>query len=384
MKETLHEFYKLSPKKVDEIWNDGILVLDTNVLLDLYRLGKTARRDLKKSIDFFGERVWIPYQVALEFHRNREQVIKDLGGAMYDRFKKTLNDSLALVVKDQFKDFRKHPCIDFAYIEKALDRFTQDLNNKVEVWEKAYPFKVDDDSILKWVTKKFEGRVGEDNTKEELLSIYKDGNIRYQAQLPPGYKDLANKDKKEAGLRFLYGDLIIWLSVIRKAKEDKKDVILLTNDTKEDWYDKHKGQMKGPRFELLREFHKETGRDIIIMTEAAFLAEARAKTGVEVQKSSIEDAEKALAPELVLEPFASPKWEGLSYLNSVFSPKFLESYKSFHKYYGLLDTINEPVQPATVNVPPLYESVLNRYPSGWINESVLEHREVEPDIEKDK
>lgn len=56
MKDKFYEFYKFPQGKVDEIWEKGLLVVDTNVLLDLYRLGDSSRKDLKKSIDFFGDR----------------------------------------------------------------------------------------------------------------------------------------------------------------------------------------------------------------------------------------------------------------------------------------------------------------------------------------
>ena len=93
MKNTFYEFYKLSKKRINEIWDNGLLIVDTNVLLDLYRLSPDSRKDLMKSIDHFKDRVWIPYQVGLEFHRNRESVIKDLGGKKYQEFKSLLNDT---------------------------------------------------------------------------------------------------------------------------------------------------------------------------------------------------------------------------------------------------------------------------------------------------
>ena len=293
MKEAFYEFYKLSPKKINEIWETGLLVVDTNVLLDLYRLSKEARKDLKSSIEHFGERIWLPYQAGLEFHRNREKVIKDLGGISYENFKTTLNNKVVPDVKNALKEFQRHPCIDYNYIEKKLESFRQDIEKKVEVWKKAYPFDVEKDDVLKWVKDRYDGKVGEDFTTKELLRIYEEGKTRYQANVPPGYKDASNNEKKEAGQRYIYGDLIIWKSVIKKAKKEKVDIIFLTNDNKEDWFEKYKGQTKGPRFELLREFHKETGRDIIIMTEAAFLKEVKEKTSVEVKESSIEDAEGA-------------------------------------------------------------------------------------------
>lgn len=297
MKDKFYEFYKLPKQKLDEIWNKGLLIVDTNVLLDLYRLGEESRKDLKKSIDFFGERVWLPYQAGLEFHRNRESVINELGGSKFEDFQKTLNESVA-GVKETFKTFQRHPCIDYEYIVKRLERFRKELEDKISDWKKAYPFDIENDDVLKWITDKFDGKVGEDNTMEELLSIYKEGGIRYQAQVPPGYKDGNDKDKKAAGERYIYGDLIIWKAVINKAKKDKVDIIFLTNDNKEDWYEKNKGQTKGPGFELYREFHKESKQDIIIMSEASFLKEMKDKKSVKVKDSSIEDAKRALKPEV--------------------------------------------------------------------------------------
>ena len=116
MKNQFYEYYRLPDARVSEIWDNGILVLDTNVLLDLYRLGAKARSDLQKSIDYFKERIWIPYQVGLEFHRNREEVIEDLGKQKFDEFKEIVK-KVVQHAKESFKDYHRHPCIDYNYIE---------------------------------------------------------------------------------------------------------------------------------------------------------------------------------------------------------------------------------------------------------------------------
>lgn len=323
MKDTFYEFYKLPDSKVNEIWDKGLLIVDANVLLDLYRLGPESRKDLKKSIDFFSDRIWIPYQIGLEFHRNRKSVIKELGGSKYGEFRRTLTDVVIPKIKESFKTFQRHPCIDYNYIEKSIEKFRKDLEKKALEWEKEYPFDVDNDDVLDWITTKFDGKVGDDNTNKELLDIYKEGEVRYKAAVPPGYKDATNKDKIEAGERYVYGDLIIWKAIIQKARKDKVDVILLTNDNKEDWYERHKGQAKGPRFELFREFHKETRQDIIIMSEATFLKEMKEKNSVKVKDSSIEDAQMAFKPDYSYE-WLNPievKWPLPSLNNSITIPE---------------------------------------------------------------
>lgn len=320
MKERFYEFYKLPGEKIESIWENGILVVDTNVLLDLYRLEEVSRKDLKKSIDYFKDRIWLPYQVGLEFHRNREAVIKELAGSKYADFKKTLNEATIPHALESLNSFRRHPCIDYQYIEKAFEKLKSDLEKKLSDWVKQYPFNVEDDQILQWVTEKFAGKVGEDNSEEELQAIYKEGFVRYQAEVPPGYKD-ATRDKKEAGKRYLYGDLIIWKSVIGKAKTDKVDIIFLTNDNKEDWYEREEGQAKGPRFELLREFHKEAEQDVIIMSEAAFLKETKERTSIKVKDSSIEDAEQAISHIPSIMDLTRPYVNGLPYsVYNSFSP----------------------------------------------------------------
>ena len=65
--------------------------------------------------------------------------------------------------------------------------------------------------------------------------------------------------KKNQGERALYGDLIVWKQTIEKAKESNRDVIFVTDDKKNDWFEaKVKGKRSGPRKELLREFSKES------------------------------------------------------------------------------------------------------------------------------
>ena len=312
MKDRFYEFYKLPEEKIESIWEKGLLVTDTNVLLDLYRLEEKSRKDLKKSIDYFKDRVWIPYQVGLEFHRNRESVIKELGGSKYEEFKKQLGDVTVPKALESLNSFKRHPCIDYSYVEKAFEKLKADLEKKLIDWEKQYPFNADDDQVLQWVTERFTGKVGLDNSEEELLALYKEGLIRYQAEVPPGYKDVT-QEKKDAGKRYMYGDLIIWKAVIKKAKTDKVDVIFLTNDNKEDWYEKEKGQTKGPRFELLREFHREAEQDVIIMSEAAFLKETKERTSIKVKDSSIKDAEQAFSHLPSILELTQPYNAGLSY-----------------------------------------------------------------------
>ena len=60
------------------------------------------------------------------------------------------------------------------------------------------------------------------------------------------------------------GDYYIFKSLMDYCKKNKKDLIFITNDKKEDWFRNISG-IKEPREELLDEFHKETGQKLLIL-----------------------------------------------------------------------------------------------------------------------
>jgi hypothetical protein len=47
----------------------GLVVVDTNALLNLYRYTERTRDDLFRVLESLGTRLWIPHQVMLEFWR---------------------------------------------------------------------------------------------------------------------------------------------------------------------------------------------------------------------------------------------------------------------------------------------------------------------------
>jgi predicted nucleic acid-binding protein len=64
----------LTPK---EFLEHRLIVLDTNVLLDLYEVGTQARNEILDILRSIKSRLWIPNQVALEFSRRRRQAVLD-------------------------------------------------------------------------------------------------------------------------------------------------------------------------------------------------------------------------------------------------------------------------------------------------------------------
>ncbi len=77
MKNTFREYHPIDNKLLTEMWSNAVFVFDTNVLLNLYRYSKKTSDEVIQIILDLNDRVWLPFQVGLEFNKNRLTVISD-------------------------------------------------------------------------------------------------------------------------------------------------------------------------------------------------------------------------------------------------------------------------------------------------------------------
>lgn len=297
------------------IWSDALFVFDSNVLLDLYRLPKSARDDLIGIFkdDGFNSRIWIGFQVFLEFLNNRYSAISDqkrkfhdvkakLQDAIekYDDMATTLQkdlNKLQLETRHSVINPNKH--INHKSIKEGIS-YINGFIEELEQLDKEQPDVSDHDQIKDIVVKLFKEKIGEGFDKNKLESIYKEGKKRYEDNTPPGYKD----SDKEGSYMYedteyirRYGDLILWKEIIEKAKTTKiKHVVLVTGDVKEDWWFKRRGQKLGPRKELLNEIYTEVPdlETFYMYDTSSFLRHARSSLGLEVQESSISELKELI------------------------------------------------------------------------------------------
>lgn len=294
MKKQFAEYYELPEERIKEIWDNSLIVFDTNVLLNLYRYKEDARTEFINVIKFYKERLWIPYQVGLEFHRRREEIMRK-NAAAYETLGNSISTQLVKTVDILSNEYARHPYIDMTDIRKKVERCASSIRKSLENQGKNHPDYFEKDDILDAVSSLFDGCVGDDFTEDELEALYNEGERRYANQVPPGYCD--EKNKKDKAKRSLYGDLVVWKQVIAYAKEKGQCVILITDDHKSDWWDKVEGK-HSPRKELIREFMDCTGHSILIYDSGRFLeyakrnkAKVSPKTIREVEKVKQEDIE---------------------------------------------------------------------------------------------
>ena len=308
MKNLFFEYYNPTDEQIKEIWTNGIIIFDTNVLINLYRYTEKTRNDFFEVLEQYKDRLWIPYQVALEYQRNRISVISKLDVA-YDQIASRINRELdKFITALKLDDFKRHPYIDINSIVNHLQTCANILIENLREKNTDTPDYLQKDEILEIITNIFDNKVGADFTEDELKNIYIEGKTRYQTKTPPGYCD--EKEKKEFGDRRLYGDLIVWKQIIHEAKKIGKDILLVTDDLKEDWWKKEGGKTIGPRNELIKEFHNETQKNIIIYNADRFLKYAQENMSVEIEKETIEEVKNTRKEdESILNILSSPTIE---------------------------------------------------------------------------
>lgn len=249
MKEKFLEYYSLELKKKEKMWGEAVFVFDANVLLNLYRYSEKTRKEFLNILEKMGHRIWLPHQFALEYQRNRLEVIEEQSNSYADISVK-LQDGLDYISKQVKKYEHRHP---FLKIEKLLIKITNSIKlakKEVEVAKSKHPDWFEKDPIRERLDQLFKGKVGE--PCKNIEDIERQGAIRFSKKVPPGYEDIKKDNSDPSGTR-KYGDWVGWYQIMEMAKEIKKPIIFVTGDRKGDWWLEVKGKMVGPRPELIKE-----------------------------------------------------------------------------------------------------------------------------------
>lgn len=280
MKTTFVGWYAKSPEQLKALWDAALIVPDTNILLHLLRHSAEVRGQLMDVFERKKASLWIPYQVGIEFQRRRLDVQQYALDA-YDRLGTDLT-KFVNQAKDGVNQYRAHPVIDIERELSALDVFQADFQQRIAAAKARHPTDEFNVSFAK-VTELFAGKVGAKPAAERIAAIHKEGNDRYAKKIPPGFEDA--KKAAEGGDKF--GDLVIWMEMIEKAKADKRPIIFVTDDGKSDWWHIHRGRKMGPHPALIEEFLAATGQEFHIYELLQFLRYA-AITGSEIKEESVQ------------------------------------------------------------------------------------------------
>lgn len=283
MKNTFLEFNALDKDEIKALWEGATFVFDTNVLLNLYRYSDETSQKFLQLISDLGARSWLPFQVGLEFHKNRLTVISEQR-KQYVEFQKKF-ENLINEIENRNKNpfFSKSVCHD-------LDKIKLNITKEVEAKSSKFDDLLSSDPIVTKLNHVFEGRVGKCFDDIELKNIYSEGEKRYKDKVPPGYKDAAKPEYEK------FGDLLVWKEIIKKAKDSDMDIIFISDDGKEDWWLEHGGRTISARPELLREFRKIAGKNCHFYKPFQFLEFSNEYLGKSVKSEVIEEVKNHITP----------------------------------------------------------------------------------------
>lgn len=292
----------------------GMIVLDTNVLLDLYRYTPSARDEVVEALKLVADRLWMPYQVGLELVRGRNKVIFDrtrlLGTAAqqvregFDRAWQNIASTLAGVkqlLADHANDLPGQRELDELINQQSFQELTapwkQELISRAEQIRNSHDVQLGSlvsgsDRVLRQVAELYGDQIGEPPSNSDLQHrVESAAEFRYPNQIPPGFADHGKGTDLAAA-----GDFLLWEEVVQQATElpPPRRVLFVSGDAKEDWYEPSApGRRKQPWPHLFEEMRRRSQAELLVVRPQDFFKDVREYLNAAIAQSTVEEIEKA-------------------------------------------------------------------------------------------
>ena len=227
-------------------------------------------------LDRLEDRLWIPYQVALEYHDRRMVVIAEQVKA-YDAVRQ-MYDSVQNIVKKGLVGYKKrHAFLDADRLMNMIAQVLDEARSDVQKAKKGDPYtaRAYADPLREKIGRLFDGRIGKQPPQAQMREWYQEAEYRFQQRIPPGYHDERQNESKRTIKQ--YGDVILWFQLLEFIRGAQKPVLFITDDVKDDWWLSHeegRGPLR-PRPELIQEMYTETGMFLWMYPGNAFTKKAR-------------------------------------------------------------------------------------------------------------
>ncbi|TDW65632.1 hypothetical protein EV653_5643 [Kribbella pratensis] len=240
------QYHPPSDSQWAEAYRTGLIALDTNALLDLYKFSPTAREQYLDVLTQVKDQLFVPHQVALEFHRNRIGTVKkhlaelDKNHEEVRRLAKQLEDSINRIGKrnlqtDQLRAAQSSIQSIESLSKSVIDSYApipRDMGHGI-------------DEVLARLIELLDGHVGNQPTPETLAADQEEGRRRFAEKIAPGFADT----DKDHGIN---GDYLLWAEIKRACAANPRPVLLVTNDvTKGDWIFESGGIAVGAHVNLI-------------------------------------------------------------------------------------------------------------------------------------
>jgi PIN like domain len=275
------------------LFSSGLIVLDANTLLSLYRYQADTRHILVNILTRLKGRLWVPHQAMFEFYENRLSVIasrsEEADQAIEDLRKKSLE--LETVVR-QWANRVGLPADSTARLVNSIHETVDDVAEKIGKQSSDDSFERAEDTardpVIASLTSILERGVGNPLPNDELLAAKKEAKQRIADKRPPGWRDASKRENPE-------GDYLIWYETLREAKSRDTDVLFVTGDVKDDWWWREHGEVRGPLPELAYEMRAIAGVRLFMLRPESLLVHAGNILGIRVSNETVRDAQRVTA-----------------------------------------------------------------------------------------
>lgn len=279
------EYFTPTDAEFKDLWQNALFAFDANVLLSLIRYKDSAKEEVLNVMKELGANLWLPHQACVEFLRNRHKVFYGLQKPF---------DEISNIIETQIKEFnskldgiirenKNHPSIDFEQIKSAASRSMKDVEKVLTSFKEKHPSFKAAEKTVDDLNSIFKDRTGGPFDPKDIEGHTKEALRRIAAKIPPGYED---SKKDDGGV----GDYFIWRQLIEKAKLEKRPIIFITEDVKDDWWLRVNGKTIGPLPALRREFFDEAGQYFYAYRVVEFLSRSNSIAAPKVSKATLEEA----------------------------------------------------------------------------------------------
>jgi hypothetical protein len=275
--DVLRGYVPLDEERIKAVWADAHFCLDTQILLDVYRYTPENRVAFLKLLGALKGRLFVPNRVAVEFARNRLTAIRGHFGPQ-----RIIRLKLDEALKDIKAKHPKHQLLE--QLGALVEQAKKLVDDQYGEAERKHLALIDDDTILRELLSVIGDAVGDPYPEDEAQREYKrrkDGNV------PPFCK--VDDDKDEDRRK---GDVVIWLELLKQYEGQKRPLIFVTDDMKENWWQKCDGGRHGPQPALVQEAYQRAQADILFYTAERFSETAPSRLGVQVPQGLAEETKE--------------------------------------------------------------------------------------------
>jgi hypothetical protein len=268
-----------------QMWQECVFAFDANMLLHIYRYTPETQESFYRVLERLKDRIWVPHQAATEYYENRDKVIEDQL-KVYDDITRLLDEAYGKL-ETQLAVFKRHVSVKTEPVLQAIKSGLANAKESLAANKQTHPDAAASALMGEKITALFEDKVGNQFSTARLLEIYEEAERRFKAQIPPGYKDAKGKDYPDK-----YGDVVVWFQLIEHAKVLRKPIIFVTDDRKDDWWRKEKGQTVSPRPELINEIENGAHVKFYMYHSEQFLRHAQEFLELADQQAAIQEVEE--------------------------------------------------------------------------------------------